>query len=258
VPPADPAQCPWGCGQDCTLECARYVEYVLEKEGDVAAVIAETVRSTPCVPPPEYWQIIRAACDRHGALLILDEIPNGLGRTGKMFVCEHFGIVPDMLVLGKGLGGGIFPLAGLIAREGLDVMGQGALGHYTHEKNPVACAAGLATIACLEEEGLVENARRMGEYALGRLRALEAKHEIIGRVRGLGLLLGVELVRDRKTRERAVEDAEQVMYDALSKGLSFKLMMGNVIQLTPPLNITKRTIDEAVDILDACLMNLHR
>jgi 4-aminobutyrate aminotransferase len=122
----------------------------------------------------------------------------------------------------------------------------------------VACAAGLATIASLEEEGLVENARRMGEYALGRLRALEAKHEIIGRVRGLGLLLGVELVRDRKTRERAVEETEQVMYDALSKGLSFKLMMGNVIQLTPPLNITKGTMDEAVDILDACLIGIHR
>jgi (R)-1-hydroxy-2-aminoethylphosphonate ammonia-lyase len=258
VPPADPAGCPWGCGQDCTLQCARYVEYVLEKEGDVAAVIAETVRSTPSVPPPQYWQIIRAACDRHGALLILDEIPNGLGRTGKMFVCEHFGIVPDMLVLGKGLGGGILPLAALIAREGLDVMSEGALGHYTHEKNPVACAAGLATIACLEEEGLIDNARRMGEYALGRLKALEEKHEIVGRVRGLGLLLGVELVRDRKTRERAVEEAEQVMYDALSKGLSFKLMMGNVIQLTPPLNITKDQIDEAVNILDVCLNDLHR
>ena len=257
VPPAEPAGCPWGCGQECTLECARYVEYVLEKEGDVAAVIAETVRSTPSVPPPEYWQIIRAACDRHGALLILDDIPNGLGRTGKMFVCEHFGIVPDMLVLGKGLGGGIFPLAALIAREGLDVMSEGALGHYTHEKNPVACAAGLATLACLEEEGLIENARRMGEYALKRLTVLQEKHEIIGRVRGLGLLLGLELVRNRKSHERAVEEAEQVMYDALSKGLSFKLMMGNVIQLTPPLNITKAHIDEAINILDACFNGLH-
>jgi len=230
----------------------------LEKEGDVAAVIAETVRSTPSVPPPEYWQIIRAACDRHGTLLILDEIPNGLGRTGKMFVCEHFGIVPDMLVLGKGLGRGIFPLAALIAREGLDVVSEGSLGHFTHEKNPVACAAGLATLACLEEDGLIENARRMGEYALGRLKALAEKHDIIGRVRGLGLLLGVELVRDRNTRERAVEEAEQVMYDALSKGLSFKLMMGNVVQLTPPLTITKERMDEAIDILDACLTGIHR
>jgi 4-aminobutyrate aminotransferase len=253
VPPPDPAHCPWECGQQCTLQCARYVEYVLEKEGDVGAVIAETVRSTPYIPPPEYWQIIRAACDRYGALLILDEIPNCLGCTGKMFVCEHYGIVPDMLVIGKGLGGGIFPLAALLAREGLDVMSDRALGHYTHEKNPVACAAGLATIACLEEEGLLENARRMGEHALKRLRALRDKHEIIGSVRGLGLLLGVELVRNRKTHQRAVDEAEQVMYGALSKGLSFKLTMGNIIQLTPPLTITKDQIDEALDILDDCL-----
>lgn len=253
VPPPDPSHCPWSCGQECTLQCARYLEYVLEKEGDVGAVIAETVRSTPYLPPPEYWQIIRSACDRHGALLVLDEIPNCLGRTGKMFACQHYGIVPDMLVIGKGLGGGIFPLAALIAREGLDIMGDRALGHYTHEKNPVACAAGLATIACLEEEGLLDNARRMGEHALERLKALERKHEIIGSVRGLGLLLGVELVRDRKTRERAVEEAERVMYCALTKGLSFKLTMGNVIQLTPPLTITKDQMDVALDILDDCL-----
>jgi 4-aminobutyrate aminotransferase len=253
VPPPDPSHCPWSCGQECTLQCARYIEYVLEKEGDVGAVIAETVRSTPYIPPPEYWQIIRSACDRHGALLILDEIPNCLGRTGKMFACQHYGVVPDMLVIGKGLGGGIFPLAALIAREGLDIMGDRALGHYTHEKNPVACAAGLAAIACLEEEGLLDNARRMGEHALERLKALGEKHEIIGSVRGLGLLLGVELVRDRKTRERAVEEAERVMYCALAKGLSFKLTMGNVIQLTPPLTISHDEMDAALDILDDCL-----
>jgi len=258
VPPPDPAHCPWDCAPECSLQCARYVEYVLEKEGDVGAVIAETVRSTPYIPPREYWQTIRAACDRHGALLILDEIPTGLGRTGKMFVCEHYGIVPDLLVLGKGLGGGIFPLAALIAREDLDVMKEGALGHYTHEKNPVACAAGLATLACLEEDGLLENARIMGEYALEKLKALAEKHAIIGSVRGLGLLLGVELIRDRKTRARAVEEAEQVMYSSLSRGLSFKLMMGNVIQLTPPLTITKDQLDEALNVLDASLAELRR
>jgi len=257
VPPPDPAHCPWDCGPECTLQCARYLEYVLEKEGDVGAVIAETVRNTPYIPPREYWQMIRAACDRYGALLILDEIPNGLGRTGKMFVCEHYGIVPDMLVLGKGLGGGIFPLAALIARQELDVMREGALGHYTHEKNPVACAAGLATLACLEEDGLLENARRMGEYALERLKALAQRHPIIGSVRGLGLLLGVELLRDKKTRARAVEEAEQVMYGALSRGLSFKLMMGNVIQLTPPLTITQDQLEEALAILDASLAEVR-
>src|SRR6266404_4829027 len=117
VPPPDPIHCPWACGEQCTLQCARYVEYVLDKERDVGTVIAETVRSAPYIPPPDYWQIIRSACDRHGTLLILDEIPNCLGRTGKMFACEHYDVVPDMLVIGKGLGGGVFPLAALIARE---------------------------------------------------------------------------------------------------------------------------------------------
>jgi len=116
--------------RDCTLKCADYVEYVLGKEGDVAAVIAETVRSTSIIPPSAYWEKIRAACDKYGALLILDEIPHCLGRTGKMFTCQHFEVVPDMLVVGKGLGGGIFPLAALIARQDLDIMPDRALGLY--------------------------------------------------------------------------------------------------------------------------------
>ena len=145
VPPPDHKHCPFRCGAACNLSCADYVEYVLEKEGDVAAVVAETVRSTPFIPPADYWTNIRRACDKHGALLILDEVPHCLGRTGRMFTFEHYGIVPDMVVIGKGLGGGIFPLAALIAREGLNqAMPEKALGHYTHEKNPVACAAALA------------------------------------------------------------------------------------------------------------------
>jgi len=163
----------------------------------VAAVIAETVRNTPSIPSPEYWQEVRRACDRHGALLILDEVPHALGRTGRFFTVEHFGIVPDMLVIGKGLGGGIMPLAALIARDGLNVAADRALGHFTHEKNPVACAAGLATIAEIEERGLVRQAGRVGAWALDELRLMQARHPLVGDVRGLGLLMGVELVRDR-------------------------------------------------------------
>ncbi len=251
VPPPDPTGCPF-CEKACTLKCADYVEYVLEKEGDVAAVIAETVRSTPFIPPQDYWKRIRAACDKHGALLILDEIPTCLGRTGAMFACEHYGIVPDMLLIGKGLGGGIFPLAALLAREGLNTaMPERALGHYTHEKNPVACAAALAAIGCLEDDGVLENARTMGAYALERLRAMKAQHAIIGDVRGLGLMLGVELLR--AGGGRATDEAEQVMYSALSKGLSFKITMGNILTLTPALTISRAEMDEALDILDACL-----
>jgi 4-aminobutyrate aminotransferase len=253
VPPPDPAHCPFACGKACSLQCANYVEYVLEKEGDVAAVIAETVRSTPFIPPPDYWKRIRKACDRHGALLILDEIPHCLGRTGKMFTCENYNVVPDMLVLGKGLGGGVFPLAALIARDDLDVMADRALGHYTHEKNPVACAAGLATIECIEADGLLENARRMGEHALKRIAKMQAKHPLIGGGRGLGLLIGIELVKDRKSRERAHDAAERVMYRALEKGLSFKVTMGNILTLTPPLTITREQMDRALDILQQCI-----
>jgi 4-aminobutyrate aminotransferase len=256
VPPPDPSHCPFKCGAQCSLQCADYVDYVLEKEGDVGAVVAETVRSIPFIPPPDYWRIIRAACDKHGALLILDEIPHGLGRTGKMFTCEHYGIVPDMLVLGKGLGGGLFPLAALLAREDLNVMPDRALGHYTHEKNPVACAAGLATIACLEADGLLENARALGEHALRRIDRMKENHPLVGGGRGLGLLLGIELVKDRQSREPASDAAERVMYRALEKGLSFKVSKGNVLTLTPPLTITREDMDRALDIIEECLAEI--
>jgi 4-aminobutyrate aminotransferase len=186
-------------------------------------------------------------------LLILDEIPMGLGRTGKLFACEHYGIVPDMLVLGKGLGGGIIPLAALLAREGLNVAADKALGHYTHEKNPVACAAGLATLQVIEEENLVERARQLGEYTLRKLAEMAARHSLIGEVRGLGLLLGIELLRDLATLEPATDEAEKVMYAALQRGLNFKITMGNILTLTPALTITQAEIDQGLAILETAL-----
>jgi len=245
VSPPDPAQCPWRCGDECSCACAEHVDYVMRREGDVGAVIVETVRSTSLIPPPRYLRILREACDRHGALLIFDEIPHALGRTGRMFTCQNFDVVPDMLLVGKALGGGIFPLAALIAREDLDVAGAGALGHYTHEKNPVACAAGLAAIEFIEENRLPERAREMGDYALGRLRELQASHAVIRAVRGLGLLIGVELTSPAA--------AERAMYRSLELGLSFKVTMGNVLTLTPPLTISREEMDEAIGILHRAL-----
>ncbi len=250
VPPPDEQNCPWDCAGACKLKCADYIGYVLEKEGDVAAVVAETVRSTPFIPPKEYWQKVRAACDRHGTLLILDEIPHCLGRTGTMFTFEHYGIVPDMVVIGKGLGGGIFPLAALIAREGLDIMKDRALGHYTHEKNPVACAASLAAIKFLEDENILEHVNKMSEYVLKELLKLRQKYQLIKDVRGIGLLFGVELaeVKGRKP----IDEAEEIMYRALERGLNFKLTMGNILTLTPPLTISLQEMDQAIAILDRC------
>ncbi len=259
VPPPDEYRCVFGCSNrgGCDLVCADYVEYILKKEGDIAAVISEPIRSTPYIPRPEYWQKIRRACDRHGALLIFDEIPHSLGRTGKMFTFENFGIIPDIVVIGKGMGGGVLPLAAIIAKEDLDVAADRALGHYTHEKNPVSCAAALATIDYIEKNKLVDHARQLGQYSLKRLNAMKQHHRLIGDVRGLGLFLGIELVKDRQTRNRAEDEAEAVMYAALSKGVSFKLTMGNILTLTPALTITKKEMATALDIIEESIAEVE-
>jgi 4-aminobutyrate aminotransferase len=247
APPPDPVHCPFRCGAQCNLRCADYIAYMLEKEGDVAAVIAETVRSTPYVPPVDYWKTVRAACDKHGALLILDEIPHALGRTGRMFTFEHYGIIPDMVVIGKGLGGGIFPLAALIAKEELDIGSERALGHYTHEKNPVACAAALAAIEVIED-GILTHVEEVGLYTLNALRKFEDKHPLVRDARGLGLLIGIELGDIHEMT--AAEAAERIMYGALRKGMNFKVTMGTILTLTPALIITKEEMDQAINILD--------
>ncbi len=237
----------------CRLACARMVRYVLERERDVAAVVAEPARAVPYLPPPGFWQAVREACDEHGALLVFDEIPTGLGKTGRFLACEHDGVVPDILVMGKALGGGILPIAAAVCRDGLDVAGDYAFGHYTHEKNPVTAAAALATLAVIDDEDLVANAARVGARALGRMQGWKDRFRLVGDVRGRGLLIGAELVKDRETREPAGEAAERVLYRALDRGLSFKTSMGNVLTLTPPLVTTEAQMDRALSILEECL-----
>ena len=163
----------------CKTTCANFVRYVLEKEGDVAAVIAEPARAVPYLPPAGYWEIVRKACNDNGALLIFDEIPTGLGKTGKMFAFEHDEVIPDILVLGKALGGGILPIAAVLTKAELDVGGEFAFGHYTHEKNPVTAKAALTTIEIIEREGLVENAAKLGKYMLKQLNLLKKEHLLL-------------------------------------------------------------------------------
>jgi 4-aminobutyrate aminotransferase-like enzyme len=161
-----------------TLLMMAFIDYVLEKEGDVAAVIAEPVSNTAVnPPPPEYWQAVRRVCDRHGALLVFDETAVCLGRTGRMFAFQHFDVVPDIVTLGKGLGGGVIPFAAMIARRDLDVAPEKGLGHCTHEKNPVAAA--LATIAVIEEDRLVERVAEMVAGLLHRLKKLQRLHAMV-------------------------------------------------------------------------------
>ncbi len=259
-------RCPYGYpvkdGQPdlalCKLACAEMVRYVLEREGDVAAVIAEPARAVPYVPPPGFWTTVREACDASGALLIFDEIPTGLGKTGRMFACEHDGVAPDILVMGKALGGGLLPIAAAVCRPELDVGGDYAFGHYTHEKNPVSARAALATIEIIEEEGLVDHAAALGSRALERLQDMMGRCPLIGDVRGRGLLLGVDLVLDRDSKAPANDAAEAVFYRALDRGLSFKVTMGNVLTLTPPLVTTQAQMDDALAILEDCLADVAR
>jgi 4-aminobutyrate aminotransferase len=235
--------------ESCGLACAKMVDYVLGREGDVAAVIAEPMRAVPVVPPAGYWRAVQEACHRHGALLIMDEIPTGLGKTGRMFAFEHDGITPDIVTLGKALGGGILPIAAVIAREGLNVAGDFAIGHYTHEKNPVTARAALTTVEIIEEEGLVERAAELGGWAMERLREALAGNDHVGDIRGRGLMFGVEMVTSRESRTPAPDLAERIYYACLAAGLSFKISAGSILTLSPPLTISRDDLARALDIV---------
>ena len=251
-------RCPYGhSGPDvCGLACAEMVRYVLGREGDVAAVIAEPMRAVPYVPPPGYWTAVRQACNDHGALLIFDEIPTGLGKTGRFFAFEHDDVVPDIVTLGKALGGGILPIAAVIARRDLDVCADFAIGHYTHEKNPVTARAALTTLEIIQDEGLVERAADLGGYALDRLRESLATSPIVGDVRGRGLMFGVEIVCDRDAKDPANDLAEQIYYRCLDAGLSFKISQGNVLTLSPPLTIPRPDLDRALSIVETTIATI--
>jgi 4-aminobutyrate aminotransferase len=256
VAPWDGYRCPYGHDslEASGLACANMIAYVLGREQDVAAVVAEPMRATPNPPPPGFWKQVREACDRHGTLLIFDEIPTGLGKTGKFFAHEHDGVTPDIVVLGKSLGGGILPIAAVIARRDLDVTGGFAIGHYTHEKNPVTTRAALTTIDIIQEEGLVERSAELGRHMLGRMQDLMARSPHVGDVRGRGLMVGVELVENRASRQPARELAERVFYACLEQGLSFKISQGNVLTLSPPMVIARADLERALGIVERAIL----
>lgn len=233
---------------------ADYLEYVIEKEGDIGAFIAETIRNTDVqLPSKAYWKRVREICSRHGVLLILDEIPIAFGRTGKMFAFEHYEIEPDIVCLGKGLGAGVMPLAAMVARDKYNIAREVSLGHYTHEKSPLGSAAALAMLEYIEKEGLLQKVNEDAVFMKEELEKLQQKHFLIGDIRGMGLLWGIELVKDRQSKEKAIEEAETVLYECLANGLSFKISQGNVLQLSPPLIITRQQLREAIEIIDAAI-----
>jgi len=189
-------------------------------------------------------------------LLILDEIPIAFGRTGTMFSYEHYGIEPDIVCLGKGLGAGIIPIAAIVARDDFNVADDVALGHYTHEKGTLGSAAALAMLQFIENNRLLEKVKEDELFMKEQLTALKEKYPLIGDIRGIGLLWGIELVRDRNTKEKAIKESEAVMYECLKRGMSFKVSAGNVLQLSPPLIITRDQLKEALSIVETAIASV--
>ena len=249
---------PWGFDNkdDVDAECLRQIKVVLQREPEMAAIIGEPISATPMVPTQKYWQGVKKLCEDFGALLIFDEIIEGFGRTGKMFASEYF-VTPDVLVLGKSLGGGLVPFAGIVTHDRYNTLQHRSIGHYTHEKNALCATAALAEIAYIEKHGLCEHAAELGDYTLKRLNAMKEKHPMIGDVTGVGLHIGIDLVKDLKTKERAVDEAEVIMFKCLEKGLTFKTIEGNVITLRPALVITQAEMDRALDILEEAIGDIE-
>lgn len=223
---------------------------------EVAAVVVEPIQGEGgyIVPPASFFQRLRAITRRHGILLIVDEVQSGMGRTGRMFGIEHFGVEPDIIAVAKGVASGM-PLGVTVARAEIMNWPPGAHAN-TFGGNPLSCAAALATIKLLEES-LIANAAEVGEYLMGRLRELQQTHPLLGDVRGKGLMIGLELVRDRVTKERAPRERDRLVEECFRRGL---LVLGagrNMLRLSPPLVLTRAQAETAVQIIDESLAALR-
>ncbi|EKO3857566.1 aspartate aminotransferase family protein [Vibrio harveyi] len=254
IPPAVSYRGAFPVADGSDVHYADYLEYVIEKEGGVGAFIGEAVRNTDVqVPSKAYWKRIREICDKHNVMLIIDDIPNGMGRSGEWFTYQTYDIEPDMLCIGKGLGGGLVPIAAMVTKDKYNTAEQISMGHYTHEKSPIGCAAALATMEAIEQDGLLDKTKADSQFMREKLLEMKAKYPVIGDVRGIGMLWGIELVTDHESKARAYDEAEAVLYQCLNNGVSFKVSQGNVIQLSPPLIITREQLTEALAIFEEAI-----
>lgn len=244
----------------CSLACMEWIREDLFKRSlppeEVAAIFVEPIQGEGgyVVPPPEFHQELFRLAREFGILFVVDEVQSGMGRTGKMMAIEHWGVTPDIFALAKGIASGM-PLGATVCQSG--VMDWTAGSHAsTFGGNPISCQAALTTIELLEES-LIENAARVGDYILGKLRGLQKQFDLIGDVRGKGLMIGVELVKDRQTKEKAIEERNQIVQDCFKKGLLILGAGENVIRLSPPLIITEQDADTALTILEEVIKKVR-
>jgi 4-aminobutyrate aminotransferase len=250
-------RCPFGKQPDnCAVECAQFIEETLFRTiapaEEVAAIVIEPVQGEGgyIVPPVKFFDELRRICERSGILLVLDEVQSGVGRTGKMWAAEHFDVTPDIFTVAKGIASGL-PLGATVARAEIMNWPPGAHAS-TFGGNPVACAAALVTLELLEQE-LIDNAARMGAYMMNRMRDWPRRFPAVGQVRGLGLMIGVELVRNQETKEKAPDLRDRVLMQAFERGLLLLGAGDNSLRLSPPLVITRDQCDFALDTLEECL-----
>ncbi len=229
----------------------EYLEYVIDKEKEIGVLLIETIRNTDVqIPSESYWKAIREICDRNDIILILDEIPISMGRTGTMFAFENFGIVPDILCLGKGLGAGVYPMAAIATKGSYNIGAELSLGHFTYEKSPVGSAATIAAIEFIQQNAILGRVNDLHSLFRDKLFELRSKHPVIEDVRCIGLLGAIEFDNDLSGETSL---AESVLYKCLNKGLSFKIANGNTIQLCPPLIISEEELKQAFLIIDQSL-----
>jgi 4-aminobutyrate aminotransferase len=250
-------RCPFGKEPEtCAVECAKYIEETLFRTiappEEVAAIVLEPVQGEAgyIVPPRKFFDELRRIAERFGILLILDEVQSGAGRTGRMWAAEHFAVTPDIFAVAKGIASGL-PLGATVARAEIMDWKPGAHAS-TFGGNPVACAAALVTLELLEQE-LVDRAAQMGAYLMDRLRQWPARFPVVGDVRGLGLMIGIELVRDQESKEPAPEVRDRVLWSAFERGLLVLGAGDSTIRLSPPLVVSRDQCDFAMDVLEECL-----
>ena len=257
---------PFGEGmtaEECVDACIHFTRQAIlhAVDGPIAGLIMEPFQGNGGMIefPPSYHRKIRELCDEFGLVLIWDEIQTGFARMGAMFAADLYGVVPDIMVIGKGLGGG-FPISAILVSERLRGFKPGDHS-FTHAHFPPSMVAALATIDVIEAEGLIERCRQMGTYFTTRLRAMQARHPLMGDVRGPGLMIGIELVRDRDTKEPARKEAAWVVREGMRRGVIFGeskyLGLGNIVKIKPPFVITEPQADRVLAVLDELLTELE-
>ncbi len=256
-------RCPFGdnyhnCGYQCVEFIKKQLGNVIPPE-EVAAVITEPIQGSSgyIIPPPEFYPLLKELCEEHDWLFISDEIQTGLGRSGKNFSIEHWGVVPDIVCLAKALSGGMAPIGAIIADA--KVMNWEPGTHAsTFGGNLVACAAAIEGLKIIDEQKLIKRASKLGKHALKRFKEIEEKSKIVGEARGLGLMLALEIVKDKRTRKRGIKEREMLVKEALNRGLIVFRAGKSVVRIAPPLTISQRDLDLGIDILEKSLREVER